>query len=123
MQQELHPLFQMLADGISEFTFANLYLFRKTHNYRITRIENGLIILQGEDEDGPFFMSPFGLPEKEHLHHLFHTFTSMKCVSQSQSKLLAAQNFDVSEDRDNFDYLYLRSDMAQLTGRKFSKKN
>ena len=122
IRQEIHPLLQMLPDGISEFTFANLYLFRKTHNYRITQIDNGLIILIGDDNNEPFFMSPFGIPEKEELHHLFNTFITMKCVSRSQSELLSAQGCDVFEDRDNFDYLYLRSDMAQLTGRKFSKK-
>ena len=30
--------------------------------------------------------------------------------------------FQVREDRDNFDYLYQRKDLAELTGRKFSKK-
>lgn len=122
MRHELHPLLQKLPEGISEFTFANLYLFRKTHSYRITQFENGLIILLGKDVNESFFMSPFGLPEKENLKELFNTFTTMKCVSQSQSELLTAQGFDVFEDRDNFDYLYLRSDLAQLTGRKFSKK-
>lgn len=31
MRPVLHVLFQSLTDGISEFTFANLYLFRKTN--------------------------------------------------------------------------------------------
>ena len=30
--------------------------------------------------------------------------------------------YSVWEDRDNFDYLYLRSDLVNLTGRKFHKK-
>ena len=122
MRPELHLHLQNLPDGISEFTFANLYLFRKTHNYRISKISNDLIILFGNDNDEPFFMSPFGLPEKESLQHLFNEFKTMKCVSQSQSDILSAQEYDIMEDRDNFDYLYLRSDLTKLTGRKFSKK-
>ena len=35
MWPKLHPLFQQLAEGISEFTFANLDLFRTTHNHSI----------------------------------------------------------------------------------------
>ncbi|MBF0377170.1 MAG: DUF2156 domain-containing protein [Desulfamplus sp.] len=31
-------MFQRLPDGISEFTFANLYLFQKPHNYKISRV-------------------------------------------------------------------------------------
>lgn len=34
----LHPMLQKLPEGISEFTFANLYLFQKSHQYRISRL-------------------------------------------------------------------------------------
>ena len=64
MRSILHPMLQQLADGISEFTFANLYLFRQSHNYRISQFPDGQIILTGSDGNVPFFMSPFGLPEK-----------------------------------------------------------
>lgn len=118
----LHPLFQQLPEGISEFTFANLYLFRQTHNYRITRIENDLIIILGEDGKKPFFMSPFGLPQPEILEHLFDQYLSMKCISESYLDRLTSLGYEVKEDRDNYDYLYRRQDLADLTGRKFSKK-
>lgn len=122
MRYILHPLFQQLPEGISEFTFANLYLFRKDHNYRISRLADELIIITGRDLDKPFFMSPFGLPAENILETLFHNFGSMKCVSQSQAEKLSQTGFTVTEDRNNFDYLYLRKDLAELTGRKFSKK-
>ncbi len=122
MRSMLHPLLQKLPDGISEFTFANLYLFRQDHNYRITRLSDGLIVITGTDKGSPFFMSPFGLPEKDCLENLLQKFGSMKCVSGPQAKELHGLGFAVHEDRDNFDYLYLRKNMAELTGRKFSKK-
>ncbi len=118
----LHPLFQALPDGISEFTFANLYLFRKTHNYRVTCLDSDLIIFLGTDEHKPFFMAPFGLPGKEMLQELFAKHLSMKCVAHSQVAELESRGYLVREDRDNFDYLYLRQNLAELTGRKFSKK-
>lgn len=118
----LHPLFQQLPEGISEFTFANLYLFRKNHNYRVSRLKNGLVILLGEDDGKPFFMSPFGLPEPDELSMLFDKYQSLKCIAESQIEPLIALGYQVSEDRDNFDYLYNRQDLAKLTGRKFSKK-
>jgi len=49
----LHPLFQALPQGISEFTFANLYLFRKTHLYRLARLPGGLFVFTGRDAPGP----------------------------------------------------------------------
>lgn len=122
MRPFLHPLLQELPDGISEFTFANLYLFREAHQYRIARLPDGLYILTGRDNDNPFFMSPFGLPLHNLLRELFAAHRRMKCVSEAQADKLAAMRFAVSEDRDNFDYLYRREDMALLSGRKFSKK-
>lgn len=118
----LHPLLQQLPEGISEFTFANLYLFRKTHNYRVTQLNSGLIIFLGKDGQNPFFMAPFGLPDTKTLRELFTKYRSMKCVKQSQTEELQVQGYLVTEDRDNFDYLYLRQNLAELTGRKFSKK-
>jgi hypothetical protein len=49
----LHPLFQALPEGISEFTFANFYLFRKTHHYRLARLPGGLFVFTGRDAPGP----------------------------------------------------------------------
>lgn len=122
MRPLLHPLLQQLPDGISEFTFANLYLFRTAHQYGIAKLPDGLIILTGRDRNKPFFMSPFGLPEQGLLDKLFTAFDRMKCVSEAQALRLADMGYVVSEDRDNFDYLYRRDEMAHLSGRKFSKK-
>ena len=118
----LHPLFQQLPDGISEFTFANLYLFRAGHHYRLARLPDGNIVITGRDKDRPFFMLPFGLPAQDILQALFAEWISMKCVSASQAQALLARGCTLREDRDNFDYLYRRQDLAELTGRKFSQK-
>ena len=45
----LHPKFQSLADGISEFTFANIFLFRETHQYRLSRLDDELFVITGKD--------------------------------------------------------------------------
>jgi len=118
----LHPRFKTLTEGISEFTFANIYLFRETHNYRISHLEDGLFIITGRDAEEPFFMLAFGLPDEGVLKELFARHQTMKAVTQSQAEQLAAIGYSVSEDRDNFDYLYSRQDLVNLTGRKFHKK-
>jgi hypothetical protein len=118
----MHPLFQQLPDGISEFTFANMYLFRKSHHYQVSRLSEELLLISGADEGKPFFMLPFGLPDEKLLHQLFKDFGTMKCVSASQAEVLAQLECRVFEDRDNFDYLYLRRDLAELAGGKFHKK-
>ena len=121
MRQELHPLFKGLREGISEFTFANLYLFREIHKYQISLLSD-ILIIKGRDGDKSFFMLPFGLPEKEFLDQMFHEFNCMKCVSESQVSELTAMKYMVRQDRDNFDYLYLREELVRLPGPKYHKK-
>ncbi len=67
-------------------------------------------------------MLPFGLPERKLLDELFYKFNSMKCVSEIQASRLTEMWYLVKEDRDNFDYIYLREELAQLPGPKFHKK-
>jgi len=119
----LHSVFRALKEGISEFTFANIYLFRATHNYRISRLNDGLFVIYGEDKEGSFFMLPAGLPKKKAtLRELFDRYSFMKNASEKQARELLDAGFAVEEDRNNFDYLYLRDEMAALTGRRFHRK-
>jgi hypothetical protein len=60
----LHPLFQRLAEGMSELTFAGVYLFRETHHYQVSHVADDVFVIAGADAR-PFFMLPFGLPPGE----------------------------------------------------------
>ena len=122
MRSVLHPKFQALAEGISEFTFANIYLFRRTHNYRISRLKNGLFAITGSDNENPFFMLPFGLPEENIVRELFDNYHTMKAATARQAEKLEKMGYSTGEDRDSFDYLYSLEDLVNLTGRKFHKK-
>jgi len=120
----LHPLFMKLNDGVSEFSFASIYLFRKAHDYRISQLDEGDFVITGVDGNRPFFMLPFGLPDKKTLDGLFSRYVSMKAVTEKQAPTLESMGYRVSEDRDNFDYLYGKSALALFSGRKYnSKKN
>ncbi len=122
LRPALHEKLRLLPDGVSEFTFANLYLFRDRHNYRLTLLPEELPAVIGRDEEKPFFMLPFGLPEPAMLSALFAEHRRMKCVTEAQKPVLEQLGYRLMEDRDNFDYLYQRSDLANLQGRKYHKK-
>lgn len=122
LRPHLHERLRILPEGVSEFSFANLYLFREKHNYRLSMLGDHLACITGSDGDQPFFMLPFGLPEPEMLARLFSDYTAMQCVTDQQKPALENLGYLVTEDRDNFDYLYRRCDLAELKGRKFSKK-
>ena len=118
----LHPLFQQLEEGISEFAFASIYLFNDIHNYRVTKLGDDLIAFLGKDGKHPFFMLPFGLPGNSQLKMLFQDYHSLKAATDNQAAVLEEMGYKVIEDRDNFDYLYSREELAKLAGRKFHKK-
>jgi hypothetical protein len=122
MRPVLHPLFQHLKDGISELTFANMYLFRETHSYRISSLSSDQFIFSGKRGEEYFFMAPFALPEQKILDALFKDYGLMKLVSGDQAKALENMGYRIEEDRDNFDYLYNAAELAALQGRKFHRK-
>jgi hypothetical protein len=117
----LHPRFQRLAEGISELTFAGLYLFREAHRYQVSRLGEDLFVFSGRD-DGAFFLLPFGLPERGGLDSLFERLGVMKAVSSAQARELSRMGYRTWEDRDGFDYLYSRENLAQLAGRRLHRK-
>jgi len=122
MRPLLEPRFRALKTGISEFTFANIFLFRKVHRYRITDLGEGLFLISGVDKGEGFFILPFLVPDMGRLMELFDEFTFMKNASAAQAATLGSMGFGVKEDKDNFDYLYLRDGLASLKGRKFHRK-
>lgn len=112
-----------LQPVVSELSFANLYLFRHVHRYSLTTVDDSLVI-SGCGYDGqPYFLPPlFGdvggaarrlLAEGKTLYGADERFVAAHCTGSL---------YTVISDRDNDDYLYLRSDLAELPGRSFHKK-
>jgi hypothetical protein len=119
----LDPLFRVLPDGISELTFAGMYCFAAPYDYHLAQMDDDTLVFSGKDKGGErFFLSPFRLPSPGFLNELLNRFPSMKLASEAQAESLAQMGYTVSEDRDNFDYLYNRTDLAQLAGRALQKK-
>jgi hypothetical protein len=113
--------FRALPDGMSELTFANLYLFRRVHQYRVSQLDGDLFVIAGRDTE-PFFILPFGLPPGDRLAELFERHHIIKCATASQAEQLAGMGYRVWEDHDNCDYLYRREDLTSLSGRKLHRK-
>jgi hypothetical protein len=133
LKDEMHPKLYLAEDGVSEFTFAGLYMFRKRYRYRVSRLEDKTFILSGiqpphadGEEEKKFFMTPLATPGRGVLEELFKTHDYWKNIPESivipERERLEKWGIEINEDRDNFDYLYLRSDLAELPGKKYHKK-
>lgn len=116
-------LFAELQPRISEFTFANLFLFRRAHDYRLSRI-GGTVVVQGKRYTGErFFFPPFGADAGQAAERLLVEGGTVAAADQRFADLFATcSDFEVTEDRDSFDYLYLRSALADLSGNRYHKK-
>lgn len=127
MRPDLHPRLSLLPDGVSEYTFAGLYLFRATYDYRVGAVDENKILIHGIKNGTSFFMLPCGVPDDDALLlELFECYGYLKnlpeSLVESRRERFERIGFTVTEDRDNFDYLYLRQDLAELAGKKFHKK-
>jgi hypothetical protein len=126
MRDCLYPSLNMLKDGISEFTFSNLYLFRDTYGYRVSRVPGKTFVLEGARNGKSFFYVPCDLPDRETLDSLMSRHDYLKNLSESQAERyrvsLEQWGYKVVEDRDNFDYVYWRKDLAELSGSAYHKK-
>jgi len=138
-KESLHPRLSLTADGVSEFSFSGLYLFRDRYNYRISRDgspspdggEGGFIIsgvqpAHGEEKAKTFFMTPCAAPDQQTLESLFASHDYWKNISETVlspvREKLEERGIVFAEDRDNFDYLYYREELAELAGKKYHKK-
>jgi hypothetical protein len=126
LERELYPALRRTPDGISEFTFSNLYLFRRRYHYELSALGAGEYLIRGEHDGERFFSTPFSCPPADVLSELARTSDYWKnipaSVLEKSGAAIEAAGFSPAEDRDNFDYIYSRTDLANLSGKKFHKK-
>ena len=133
LKDEIHSRLSISPDGVSEFTFGGLYLFRERYQYRVSRLVGKTLIISGiqpphapEGKAKKFFMTPCAAPGRGILEELYRTHDFWKNIPESimipEKAHLEELGIEISEDRDNFDYLYLRSDLAELPGKRYHKK-
>lgn len=120
----LDGVFAGLQPRISELTFANLYLFRAAHDYRLTMVDDALVVL-GKGYDGrAYFLPPLTGGVADALARLFAHGLTLYGADEPfvRQYLQGGDDLEVTEDRDNCDYLYLRSELAELPGNRYHKK-
>jgi len=123
LREQIQNIILKFQIGISSLAFANLYLFRKKYCFEASLLENALLIT-GAEKEKTFFSILGSLPQKEVLKKLLKKYHRWKNISKEQAAELSVllPEETISEDRDNFEYLYLRTDLAELPGRNFQKK-
>jgi hypothetical protein len=118
LQEKIQEIILESKSDISALTFANLYLFRNKYRFNVSLLENSLLVA-GADKGRTFFSITGDAPPREILSELLKKYNYWKNVSNEQA---LHSPLALIEDRDNFEYLYLRTDLAELPGKNFQKK-
>lgn len=130
LRDEVAPVLRALRPGISEFTFANLYLFRKAHDYRLSRLGTLLLATARGYGGERYAFPPLGEGDPEEASrrlcdHLLGEGCSPPALFPVPEAWISeryAAGWSARPERDQADYVYARDDLAHLPGKKFHKR-
>lgn len=118
----------------SHFNFTNLFMWRSPYHI-MWAIEADVLYMKANWEGKEFAMQPFCDETKlseaigkwlayfREINQPFYISGIEKYMAKALEDY-EDENFDIHEDRDNFDYVYYSEDLIKLAGRRFhSKKN
>jgi len=120
----------------SEYTFTNLFAWTKTYDYRLSRLNDALIIRKGRG-NAISFLQPLWtgdplaavlgcrdfLRDSTEVSQPFLVIERCcKDLAETIQQEADAFGLAVRPDRDDFDYLYEIQDLIALSGRRYHKK-
>jgi hypothetical protein len=120
--------FEKYPPLISEYTFTNFYVWQKSRIIEFAQYEEGIIILATTDNE-KYLLSPIGYKDTKKIITFILEYAQKKNITNIIKRVdektidsIKDLGLKIIEDRDSFDYLYNRDDLAFLKGRKYSNK-
>lgn len=107
---------------VCEMSFPNIFIWKDSERPRYTTLNGNLCILVEPTFEPAYFLPPGGGNEVGR--------TIETCLEHAPRLSRVPEDFvrahgaslRCEEDRDNFDYIYLREDLAELKGKKYDGK-
>lgn len=133
---DLQPYFQNIPFHACDFTFANLYIWKDLYPVEFSIYKNTLNIRGFYQDNQPVYLYPFGGSLSETIlkdtisalsedAHSFNAPLTIRGFSENEIPLfqkLFPGRFTISTSPDQWDYLYLREDLVQLSGSRYHGK-
>ena len=115
---------------ISELTFTNLFVWNRSEPVQLSRLDKTVLLQRKRLRDGNvFLLPPLG---KQHVTSVVETLRKLNLgnyqvpplygLTLQESQLLSGDGVKIESDRDDWDYVYLTSDLADLPGDKYHPK-
>ncbi len=113
-----------------EYCFGNIYMWSEIYDNKILN-DNGIFV-SADFTDNPVFCYPVGKGDKKATISKLIEYTKEKGITleffgltekaKAELTFLFGKQFEFSETRDYFDYLYTSESLANLVGRKLASK-
>lgn len=119
----LFPRFKAVHTALSEYTFANLYLFRKNHEYEV--LFDKEIFIKGRSYDGYSYLMPtsdirgIGLP---YLKEMMRGVEFLFPIPEEWLTTFSSDEFEITFAEGDADYEYTVEKMSTYAGRNLHKK-
>lgn len=113
-----------------ENPFVNLLVWQRAYGNMMALKDGNLFLKSGIGED-TMFRLPLGKDTEKGIEEIFEFCKPQKpsfwiCEDEINNGIpeIIKKNYNFNENRNDFDYIYLREDLAQLSGKKYhSKRN
>ena len=119
----LYERLKKIDTPVSEYSFANLYLFRKNHDYEVLFDEE--IFIRGKTYDGSTYIMPtFDIMNKgvAYLKEILKEADILFPIPEEWLGTFNRGEFEYSYSEDDTDYLYTIEKMSTFKGNMMHKK-
>ena len=114
----------------SEYTFTNLFMWRKKFNPSWTMLEDCLLITMNPPGEPNYGLFPIGRGDKRKalsvLIEMLKEFQERPKISRVERRMVEnfvdTSEFEIESDKNNFDYVYLSEDLIKLKGNRYHRK-
>ena len=115
--------FHQMNLQISDYTFANVYLFRKISHYKFFTTDCGLFI-SGQNKQGQRYIMPLNDPhgcDIQTFHDLLGRQGCFFPIPEEWLSFFSEDKFIINCDESESDYIYLTEKMANFKGRQYTR--
>ncbi len=119
----LSERFRQMHLNISDYTFANVYLFRNVSRYQILTKDCGTFISAYNRQNQNYIM-PLSNPETcspDTLRHLLNNGNFFFPIPEEWLSFFPENEFCISFDNSESDYIYLTENMASFSGKQYTR--
>jgi len=119
----LFPKLKAIKTALSEYTFANIYLFRNNHNYEVMFDKE--LFIKGRSYDGYIYLMPtvdIRVIDRAYLKDIMRTVEFLFPIPEEWLNTFNEEEFDITFNSGDADYVYTIEKMSTYGGRHLHKK-